>query len=209
LYVQLSSAVNAYAVGGRSVAVTSGILSDYEAGKIDARALEAVLAHELGDSRTDASRFLPITLWFALPWRLFYRAVLRASLHLAGRQPRGLLAGIALAGFGVATAQAARQGAWGTVVILGALVVFGLSTPVADAAMSRVSERAADRFAADAGYGEDLARALQTLDHRPARHRRLTDRVLDSHPDSELRIEQLRFYSAEGRSRSMDALIAA
>ncbi|MBN9618502.1 MAG: M48 family metalloprotease [Actinobacteria bacterium] len=209
LYVQRSPAVNAYAVGGRSVAVTSGILTNYEAGNIDARAIEAVLAHELGHSRTNAARFLPITLWFALPWRLFYRAVLRASLHLVGRQPRCLLAGIVLAGFGVATVQAVRQGAWSTVAILGALVVFGLGAPVADAALSRASERAADRFAAEAGYGEDLARALRILDPRPARRRRLSDRVLDSHPDSDLRIEQLRYQSAEARPRSADALIAA
>ena len=199
LYVQRSRDVNAYAVGSRSVAVTSAIVSSYQAGRIDATVVEAVLAHELGHTRTNGSRFVPLTLWLAMPWRLFYRAVLRLSLRMAGRQPLGLLAMVVLAGFGVAILQAAQHDAWGAVVVLGALCVFGLGTPVADAALCRGSERAADRFAAEAGYSDDLARALQLLDVGSTRRRRLVDRILDSHPDSKRRIEELRRSDCSGR----------
>lgn len=209
LYVQRGSAVNAYAVGGRSVAVTSGIVSRCAAGMLDARAIEAVLAHELGHSRSRGSGLLPITVWLALPWRVFYRAVLRAGLRLVGRQPRCLLAVVAIAGFTIALVQAAREARGGGFAVLGSLVVYGLGAPVADQALSRPGERAADDFAAAAGYGPDLARALQILDARSIRRRRLSDRVLDTHPDVARRIEQLSQHRGDDRPHPGHALMAA
>ena len=202
LYLQRSRAVNSYSVGSRSVAVTGGIVSNFQAGKIEMRVVEAVLAHELGHRCTNGSRFIPVTLWLAMPWRLFSRAVLRLSVRLTGRQPMCLLAIVVVVGLGLAMVQAGYHGAWGVVMVLGALGVFGLGTPVADAALSRGSERAADRFAAEAGYGDDLARALMLLDVRPTRRRRLLDRTVDSHPDSQRRIDDLRHSGASADRRS-------
>jgi hypothetical protein len=58
---------------------------------------------------------VPLTLWLAMPWRLFYRSVLRVSMRLAGRQPLGLVAVIVLGAFTLAVVQASEQHAWGTV----------------------------------------------------------------------------------------------
>jgi STE24 endopeptidase len=46
-YVQTSDVPNAYAAGGRSVAVTTRVVADFLAGRITAHAVEAVLVHDL------------------------------------------------------------------------------------------------------------------------------------------------------------------
>jgi STE24 endopeptidase len=191
LYVHRSGAVNAYAVGSRSVAVTSRVVADYHAGRINDELLAPIVAHELGHHATKDAQFIPLTLWLAAPWRLAYRLVLRLSTRLAGRQPLGPLAVVIVATVTVAIVQAVQQRAWSTVVILGALTLFSIATPLADAALSRASERAADQYAARAGYGDALAHALQTLDGDTARRTRTTVLILDGHPSTDRRIRDL------------------
>jgi STE24 endopeptidase len=52
LYLQRGPTVNAYAVGGRTVAVSSGLLDAYRAGRLDQAGVAAVLAHDLATSRS-------------------------------------------------------------------------------------------------------------------------------------------------------------
>ena len=56
LYVQTARVPNAYAAGGRSVAVTSRVLEDHRAGRLLEDQLVAVLVHELGHHGTGAAR---------------------------------------------------------------------------------------------------------------------------------------------------------
>ena len=98
------------------------------------------------------------------PWRLTTRLVTGLANSLAGRQPRAGLAVVLVAGLAVAVIHALQQGQW---MVGGVLAFVGLAAvlcPVADAAISRRSEFAADRFAADYGLPLDLAAALHALD---------------------------------------------
>lgn len=202
LYVQRSGAVNAYAVGARSVAVTTHVLDDYGEGTIDRDLVVGVLAHELGHVQTRGAQFVPAAVWWAMPWRLVYRTALRIAIRLTGRQPTLLMWMVAAAVFSVAIIQAVRDGAWNTAVLLSTIVILRTVTPFADAALSRASERAADRFAARAGYGEQLARALRVLDHSSPRRPPLGE-VLDDHPAVRKRIADLTVQAPRhGRARA-------
>jgi STE24 endopeptidase len=56
LYVQTARALNAYAAGRRSVAVTSRVVEDHAMGRLRESQLVAVLVHELGHHATGATR---------------------------------------------------------------------------------------------------------------------------------------------------------
>jgi STE24 endopeptidase len=191
LYIQRSNAVNAFAVGGRSVAVTSRVVADYRAGRITERLLAPILCHELGHHATSGARFTPVTLWLALPWRMAYRSVLRVAVRLTQRQPRVQWAAIVVAGAAIAIVESAQQHAWGSTAVLASLALFSVASPLADAAVRRASERAADAYAADVGYGDALADALRAIS-RDASHRgHLYRRILDGHPAPSQRIRDL------------------
>jgi STE24 endopeptidase len=192
LYLQRADTINAYAIGRRSVAVTSRVLAAYQSGLLDVELLAGVLAHELGHQATRAGQFGPAVAWYVLPWRLFSRAVLRLCFRLAPGQPRALVAVVVVAGFAVAIVQECRAGMWAGVVTLVVLMIGVTTVPLADAAVSRASERAADRFAARAGYAEALARVLTVLELGPAQPRGFLERMLARHPDSAQRVVDLR-----------------
>jgi STE24 endopeptidase len=63
LSVQTSRVANAYAAGGRSVAVTSRVLQDYQSGRLPEDLLVAVLVHELGHHATGAPRPMLLLWW--------------------------------------------------------------------------------------------------------------------------------------------------
>ncbi len=190
LYVQNARLANAYAAGGRSVALTSRALDDYQSGRLPEDQLVAVLVHELGHHATGTARPLLLLSWLAAPWRLTARLLTGVASTLAGRQTRLGLAVVMVAGVAVAVARALHQGQWmpgGVLAFVGLAVVL---CPLADAAVSRRSEYAADRFAADHGLALELAAALRVLNdgHRSACG---WSRLLSSHPASEQRIRAL------------------
>jgi STE24 endopeptidase len=118
---------------------------------------------------------------------------------LAGRHPRRGLGIVVLAGLVVAEVRAVRQGQW---MAGGVLVVVGLTAmfvPLANAAISRRSEYAADRFAADHGFAMELAAALRVLDDGK-RAPRGWSQLLSTHPTPEQRIRALRTATVGQRS---------
>ncbi len=192
LYVQRSPGPNAYAAGRRSVAVTTGVLRIFLARRITDEDMAAVLVHELGHHATRGARFGLVTVWLAAPWRLAALLVLAIAAAFGGRrQPLWLLAPVAAAGVGIAIAQAGARGQWSTVLILGTLVAAGVGAPLSDAAVSRASERAADRYAAAAGVGFPLARALRAMNRARPRRLGMMQRLLARHPSAETRIDAL------------------
>lgn len=190
LYVQRGSAVNAYAVGGRSVAVSAPLVAAYRSGVLRRAGVAAVLAHEIGHSQTGGVRCLPLDVWLSLPWRVVYRSVSWIGHRTVGRQP--LLPLSVVAGVVVVTAdvELIRTGAWSAAVILTVLGCSAAISPVVDAAMSRADEYAADRFAAAAGYAPDLARVLEQIDDGGGR-RTLGDAAVARHPTVQDRITRL------------------
>lgn len=190
LYVQGGAAVNAYAVGGRSVAVSASLLDAYRDGGLDRAGVAAVLAHEVGHHRTGGARCVPVILWLELPWRVVCRGTRWIAQRVIGRQPTiGLVAagGVAVV---VAGLQLARRDAWSAVAMLTLFVCSAALAPVVDAALSRADELAADRLAAAAGYGADLARVLGQL-RRTGGARGLGQAVWARHPSVRKRVTRL------------------
>jgi Zn-dependent protease with chaperone function len=131
-------------------------------------------------------------MWLALPWRLASRLVIGIGLATIGRrQPLRLLAVVVLAGVVVAVVQAVQQPQWAVVAVLSAIAVSAVVCPLVDAAVSRRSEYAADRYAAGVGLGPQLAAALQVLDEGQRRRPRLMARLLGRHPSVARRIAVL------------------
>src|SRR5215207_7941871 len=124
LYVQTARAPNAYAAGGRSVAVTSRVVEEYPTGRLPEGQLVAVLVHELGHHATGATRPMLLLSWLTAPWRLTSRVLTGVASTLAGRQPRPGLAVVVVAGVAVAVIHALQQGQW---TVGGVLAFVGLA----------------------------------------------------------------------------------
>jgi len=197
LYVQHRDEPNAYAAGGRSVAVTSGVLADYLARRLSQEQMTALLVHELGHRATKATQLGLMSAWLASPWRLTARLMAGIAMALTGarRQPRLLLAVVAAAEVIVAVAQAMAQHQWIVASLIGGVATAAVGCPLVDAAVSRRSEYAADRFAAQNGVGSDLADALRVLDRGASCLRSPIARLPASHPSTRRRIDAITSYS--------------
>lgn len=189
-YVQDSAGVNAFAVGGRSVAVTTAIVAEFRTGRLSEEAVRAVLIHELGHHASGSARFSLLSVWLAAPWRLVSRFALGMVLGFARRQ-RLVASAMAMLVVGFTIAGAARDGQWMTVSILGGLVSCGVAVPLVDAAISRAGERAADRYAVAAGAGYELACALRAMTTPAAPRAGWLARLVARHPPIERRIAAL------------------
>jgi len=190
LYVQRCPGPNAYAAGRRSVAVTTGALRIFLARRITDEDMEALLAHELGHHATHGACFGLLAGWLAAPWRLAASLLPAFAAVVGARRQRVLLIPAAVATLGIAIARAAARGQESTVVILGTLAVAGVGAPLADAAVSRASERAADRYAAAVGVAVPLARALRAISG-PPRQAGIARRLLARHPPAGARVDAL------------------
>jgi STE24 endopeptidase len=198
LYVQTARAPNAYAAGGRGVAVTSRVVEDHATGRLPEGQLVAVLVHELGHHATGATRPMLLLTWLTAPWRATASVLAGLASTLAGRHPRQGLSVVVLAGLAVAEFRALQQGQW---MAGGVLVVVGLTAvlvPLANAGISRRSEYAADRFATDHGLAIELAAALRVLDDGK-RAPGGWSRLLSTHPTAEQRIRALQTTTAGQR----------
>jgi STE24 endopeptidase len=182
LYVRYGGESNALAAGARSVAVTNGLLAASRAGRLTDEHLVAVLVHELGHHVTRANRYGLVTLWLAAPWRLATRSVFHVSVAFARRQPSRWIAVVFVAGVVVATVQEVQRHQWSVAVVLTGITVAAVLCPIFDAALSRRSEFAADRYATVVGVGRELASALQILGNSHLHRRSLVARLLARHP---------------------------
>ena len=190
LYVQAGRAVNAYAVGGRSVAVSAPLLNAYRDGRLDRAGLAAVLAHEVGHHDTHGARYVPLVLWLTLPWRVLCRVLIRVGYRLVGSQPVVPLAAVGLVAVLVGGVQLVRDRSWGAVVLVVVVLVAAAVSPLVDAAVSRAAEFAADRYAARVGYAADLAHVLRRFDGE-GQSRTVGARLLERHPAARDRASRL------------------
>lgn len=191
-YIQPGRQPNACAAGRRSVAVTEGALRDFLAGRVSQRHMQALLAHELGHHATHASRYGLATGWLAAPGRLAFRVVLGTAVALSGgRRQLGIVTPMLMAvGAAMTMVQLVQHRQWVAATMLVGVVAAFVVTPLVDGAVSRASEYAADRYAADSGLGIELAAALRRL-HGPVPARRGARGLLDRHPSLESRLRRL------------------
>jgi Zn-dependent protease with chaperone function len=195
LYVCNGRGVNAYAAGRRSIAITRQVLDRHRDGALSDDVLAGLLSHEVGHLITRSVRWSLIIAWFAMPWRLAYRAGGRIA-PLAARQPRGLLALVVLTAFIIAIDNAVRRGEWSSAAVLAALALCPVISPIADAAISRASEHQADRYAAQIGYNKALTLALRTP--QVAEPSQLRHPLLRHHPGMDRRLRRLEAAFGQG-----------
>jgi STE24 endopeptidase len=189
-YIHPGRQVNAYAVGGHSVALTRGLMIEHNCGRLSDGDLVAVLVHELGHLVLGDVRFGLLADWYSGPSRLAWRLVvgLPARVLGFGRHPR-LVQVLLLGGSMIAGVRGVAEHAGLPVVVLLTLLLVAIFAPIANAACSRQAERAADRFAADRGMAHDLSHALTTMGDDRSRHLRST--VLADHPTQRQRLTEL------------------
>jgi Zn-dependent protease with chaperone function len=183
LMVEDSHELNAFAAGGRTVAVTQTSL------RLPPKQLEAILAHELGHHLSGHPTVAILSWWYALP--------ARGAAYLVGLAARVILA--------VAEAFARFGGGVGALVALMLsltvltmlaflgfwLLLIPLTAPLL-AWASRVGELRADRTAAELGYGPHLLEILHRwIATGGQRKESLKARLLASHPSHTDRINQL------------------
>ena len=163
-YIHPGRQVNAYAVGGHSVALTRGLIIEHQGGRLSDADLVAVLVHELGHLVVGNVRFGLLADWYSGPSRLAWRLMVGVPARVLGfgRHPR-LVQGLLVGGSVIAIARGLAEQAWLPVAVLTAVLLVTMFARIADAARSREAERAADRFAADRGVAGDLAHALTAI----------------------------------------------
>jgi STE24 endopeptidase len=185
LLVQDSNEVNAFAAGGRTVAVTRSSLQLHPA------QLEAVLAHELGHHLSGHTTVSTLAWWYALP--------ARAAAYLVALAVRFVLfIGRIFAAFG--SGLGALASVLFALLLMGVfvylsfwLILIPLTAPLL-AWASRLGEFQADRTAASLGYGPSLIQVLSIwllTDSDGARPTGLRERMLASHPSHADRINRL------------------
>jgi len=153
---------------------------------------------ELGHHATRATRFALVTVWLAAPWRMAVRLVLGLCLALVGGLRAPLTtAVVAIVTVAMAVAQSVQAGDLLSAGLLAGVAVAAVAAPLVDAAVSRRSELAADRYAAAVGLGRELAGALAAIDTSRA-PRGWMRRLLDRHPPTSRRLDVLSGWSAGG-----------
>jgi STE24 endopeptidase len=205
LRVEENRHVNAFALGGHVLAVTRIALD------LPDDMLEAVLAHEVGHHRHLHPLAIILGWWYLLPFEAgerLLRAIRRVTRGLArtfsrlsdrtggvagGRAPDGALGMLVLLAI------------LGVLVVAGSLLVVALGllwlplavlvrlARVLGAALARAGEHAADRHAAELGYGPSLIAVLALFvpGERAAPRRRGMASLLRSHPTCQARIQAL------------------
>ncbi|HEX5877301.1 MAG TPA: M48 family metalloprotease [Actinomycetota bacterium] len=206
LRVEEKRQVNAFALGGHVLAVTRVAL------ELPDDMLEAVLAHEVGHHRHLHPLAIILGWWYLLPFEAgdrLLRAIRRITRWLSrafgrlndrigglagGRAPDGALGMLAL------------LLVLGVLVLVGGVLVVALGllwlplsllvrvAKVLSAALSRAGEHAADRHAAELGYGPGLVQVLflfQQAEFAAPRPRGMAS-LLRTHPSSQARIDAIR-----------------
>jgi len=206
LRVEEKRQVNAFALGGHVLAVTRMAL------ELPDDMLEAVLAHEVGHHRHLHPLAIILGWWYLLPFEAgdrLLRAIRRITRWLArtfGRlndRTGGLAGGRAPDG---ALGMLVLLLVLGVLVVAGGVLVVALGllwlplsllvrlAKVLSAALSRAGEHAADRHAAELGYGPGLVQVLflfQQAEFAAPRPRGMAA-LLRSHPSSQARIDAIR-----------------
>ena len=205
LRVEDKRQVNAFALGGHLLAVTRTAL------ELPDDLLEAVLAHELGHHRHLHPLAIILGWWYLLPFEAgdrLVRTIRRITRWLArsfgrlsdrtgglagGRGPEGALGMLVLL---VLLAVLVVAGTV-LVVVLGVvwlpLALLVHLARVLSAALSRAGEHAADRHAAELGYGPALIQVLGLFlqVERSVPPPRGMAALLRSHPSSQSRIDAI------------------
>jgi Zn-dependent protease with chaperone function len=183
LMVEDSDDLNAFAAGGRTVAVTETSL------RLPPKQLEAVLAHELGHHLSGHPAVAILSWWYALPARgAAFLAILALRIVMV------VANGLARFGGGVGALAALLLSLF-VLTMLAFLSFWLLLIPLTAPLLawaSRLGELRADRTAAQLGYGHHLVDVLRRWIAAGGQPREtVRARMLASHPSPTNRIRRL------------------
>lgn len=143
LYVRRrSSGVNARAAGGRSVAVSAGLLSALEGGRLSNDQAVAVLFHEIGHLAGRDVRYGLVIGWLTVPWRAalaVFAGLMRATVRHVPTARAALLL-VPVVG-SVAVVQMVEHDAWASLAVLAGLALVMWVQPLAESAVSRLLDQ--------------------------------------------------------------------
>lgn len=166
-YVIENSQPNAFAAGRRSIAIATGLLRRMHAGHLTQDELLAVALHEIGHHAAGDVRHGLVVWWLTWPWRTVRLVAVRLGhgfpLFGVGVLLTPVVVAVAIWRVAIERHSTGAH-AWGTVAVLGAVLLAAYVQPVVEAAASRGSERAADVFVVRLGLGSALVAARQQLD---------------------------------------------
>ncbi len=180
LYVTDSMAVNAFAVGRKTIAVTRGAIHVFNPDE-----LKGILAHELGHMANGDTKALLISLvgngFFSL-----IIVVLRIAVNIIQ------MISNALSGKNIVILAIAFITLMTRLLIDISIFLFMFAGDVILALNSRYSEYLADEYAYLIGYGENLKNSLYIISQiSMPKKATLTERLKASHPYTSARIERL------------------
>lgn len=182
-------AINAYAAGRRSIAVSGGLLKACTTGEISFDEAVGILAHEVGHLVDPTSRRRLTVAWLTWPWWSLQVSLARMVRALARRAPAGaaslLLLPVVVI---VAVVQLVPARAWAPLLGIVAIGVVVGVMPLIDAATSRDAELAADDYAARVGSAEHLAAVLGRIEAVSGTG---VARLYAHHPSVALRVARL------------------
>ncbi len=191
-FMEDSMAINAYAMGRRTVVFTKGILD-----VMDEAELKGITAHELGHILNGDTKFALVVLSSNIVFQivlLFFKVV-------------GLFFGFLLRL--LATNVPLMDKVVYLFFKLVQLILLGVKVLIASilASNSRGNEFGADSYARRIGYGDELASALHKLQQMDFTKMSLLERLLSSHPHLSLRIGRLEAEEVELEEVKKEPLI--
>ncbi len=169
IYILDSMAVNAIAIGKRTIAVTKGAMQTFSEDE-----LKAIISHEIAHiHHMDTTAKIHIMVGNGI--LSFFLLVIHAIFWLVG---------------GLFTKRIGRNGLNRAMDAIVSLFMFPMA--LAMAYSDRKSERRSDEFAITLGYGEEMVSALYLLEKiNLSSDRPLIEKLLASHPRLTARIENL------------------
>mgnify|MGYP004473325639 FL=1 len=188
LYIVDSVAINAYAIGQHTIAVTRGLMSE-----MNDEEIEAVIAHEMGHIINGDGQ---VAILVSLASNIYLWSILIATkiLHLL----ETLLGSNSFFG--------SLIGFIRKIVEIGRNYAVSLLT-ILVSSTSRREEFKADKIAYELGYGEALLSALYKLyDMEMSDRKKLIDKLKSTHPKTAFRIERLeKMYETEEAEETAEA----
>ncbi|MDE5756924.1 MAG: M48 family metalloprotease [Clostridia bacterium] len=176
LYFSNTEDINAYALGHRTVIITKGMLG------ADPEYIKGVLAHELGHiAHGDSDLKLGINV---------SNSILTVFLTLLSCFTSLIVIILASIDKDITRLTAAIINFLFRLVIIGLFNLWNLVGVLFINWSSRKAEYAADKFANDLGYGEQLANFLNILDGNSGKSSRF-DLMFQTHPDTQDRLTAL------------------
>jgi Zn-dependent protease with chaperone function len=158
-YIEKSGGLNAMAVGGHAIAITSRMLELHHRRRLADEHVIAVVLHEYGHHCGGIVRFGAALTWLILPWS-FTRNLTRAFMHsFAGPKPktRGkIIAAAVLVTAALDLLPLLGRHVGLATLVAAAVILLLVVVPLLEAHLMRAEELRADQIAADLGYGRSL-----------------------------------------------------